>query len=35
MDMILGHNQFIGISHTSEERAREREKKFSNVENKF
>ena len=33
MDVILGHNQFIGISHISEERGREREKKFSKVEN--
>ncbi len=33
MDLILGHNQFLGISHISEERSREREKKFSNVEN--
>ncbi len=33
MELILGHNQFIGISHISEEKAREREKKFSNVEN--
>lgn len=31
--MIIGHNQFIGISHTSEDRSREREKKFSNIEN--
>jgi len=33
MDLILGHNQFIGISHISEERSRDREKKFSNVKN--
>lgn len=33
MDLILGHNQFIGISHISEERGREREKKFSNIKN--
>ncbi len=33
MELILGHNQFIGVSHTSEGRAREREKKFSKVEN--
>ena len=33
MELILGHNQFIGISHISEERGREREKKFSKVEN--
>jgi len=33
MELILGHNQFIGISHISEERSREREKKFSKVEN--
>ena len=33
MELILGHNQFIGISHISEERSREREKKFSKIEN--
>lgn len=33
MELILGHNQFIGISHISDERSREREKKFSNVKN--
>lgn len=33
MDLIIGHNQFIGISHTSEDRSREREKKFSDIEN--
>ena len=33
MELILGHNQFIGVSHTSEERGRERDKKFSKVEN--
>jgi len=33
VELILGHNQFIGISHISEERGREREKKFSEVEN--
>ena len=33
MDLILGHNQFIGISHISEERSRERQKKFSDVKN--
>jgi len=33
LDLILGHNQFIGISHISEERSREREKKFSDVKN--
>jgi hypothetical protein len=33
VELILGHNQFIGISHISEERGREREKKFSKVEN--
>ena len=33
MELILGHNQFIGVSHISEERAREREKTFSKVEN--
>jgi len=31
MDLILGHNQFIGISHTSEERGIELQKKFYNV----
>jgi hypothetical protein len=31
MELLLGHNQFIGISHISDERSREREKKFSNV----
>lgn len=35
MDLLLGHNQFIGISHISEERSREREKKFSDVKNIF
>lgn len=33
MQLILGHNQFIGISHISEERSREKERKFSRVEN--
>jgi hypothetical protein len=33
MRLILGHNQFIGVSHISEERGRERAKKFSKVEN--
>lgn len=33
MELILGHNQFIGISHISDERSREREKRFSDVEN--
>lgn len=33
MELILGHNQFIGISHISDERSREREKKFSDVKN--
>jgi len=33
MDLILGHNQFIGISHISEEMSREKEKKFSNIKN--
>jgi hypothetical protein len=33
VELILGHNQFIGISHISEEQGRERERKFSKVEN--
>jgi hypothetical protein len=33
MELILGHNQFIGVSHTSEERGRERARRFSKVEN--
>ncbi|VVB59236.1 Uncharacterised protein [uncultured archaeon] len=33
MELILGHNQFIGISHISDERSREREKYFSDVKN--
>lgn len=33
MKLILGHNQFIGISHISDERSREREERFSKVEN--
>lgn len=33
MELILGHNQFIGINHTSEDRSREKEKKFSKIEN--
>lgn len=35
MDLILGHNQFIGVSHTSEERGRERDRKFSKAEKIF
>ena len=31
MELILGHNQFIGISHISEEKSRERERQFSDV----
>ena len=30
MNLILGHNQFLGISHISEEQSKERDKKFSN-----
>ncbi len=33
MDLILGHNQFIGISHISEEKSREKEKIFSDIKN--
>ncbi len=33
MELILGHNQFLGISHISEERGGEREKRFSDVKN--
>jgi hypothetical protein len=33
VELVLGHNQFIGVSHISEERGREREKKFSKVDN--
>lgn len=33
MELILGHNQFIGISHISDDKSREREKKFSKIEN--
>jgi len=33
MELLLGHNQFLGISHISEERSRERDKKFSDVKN--
>jgi hypothetical protein len=33
MELILGHNQFIGINHISDEKSRERERKFSKVEN--
>jgi len=33
VELVLGHNQFIGVSHISEERGREREKKFAKVEN--
>ena len=32
MELILGHNQFIGISHISEERSRERNQRFSTPE---
>jgi len=32
MQLILGHNQFIGISHISEEKSREKERQFSKVE---
>jgi hypothetical protein len=33
VELILGHNQFLGVSHISEERGRERAKRFANVEN--
>ena len=33
MNLILGHNQFLGISHISEEQSKERDKKFSNIKN--
>lgn len=33
MKLILGHNQFIGISHISESKSREQDAKFANVEN--
>jgi hypothetical protein len=33
MNLILGHNQFLGISHISEDRARDRERKFSDIKN--
>lgn len=33
MDLVLGHNQFLGISHISEDKARDRERKFSNIQN--
>lgn len=33
MDLILGHNQFIGISHTSEEKGIELQKKFYDASN--
>ncbi len=33
MRLILGHNQFLGISHISEEKSRERDRKFSDVKN--
>jgi len=33
LKLILGHNQFIGISHISEDKSRDREKFFSKVEN--
>jgi len=32
MELILGHNQFIGISHISEEQSRERNQRFSTAE---
>jgi hypothetical protein len=35
VELIHGHNQFIGISHISEERGQEREKTFSKVENVY
>jgi hypothetical protein len=31
--IILGHNQFIGVDHLSQDRARDRVQKFSNVQN--
>lgn len=33
MKLILGHNQFIGISHISEEKSIQRERRFSDVRN--
>jgi hypothetical protein len=33
MKLILGHNQFIGISHTSYSDSKKKEARFSNVEN--
>jgi len=33
MELILGHNQFIGVSHTSEDKSIELQKKFSDAEN--
>jgi hypothetical protein len=35
LELILGHNQFIGINHVSNDKAREREKKFSKIENVY
>lgn len=35
MELILGHNQFIGISHISEEKSREKERLFSDVKKIF
>jgi len=32
MELILGHNQFLGISHISEQRSRERFQRFSTAE---
>jgi hypothetical protein len=31
MELLLGHNQFLGISHISGDQSREREKEFSDV----
>ncbi len=33
MELILGHNQFIGVSHTSEDRSMELQRKFYDAEN--
>lgn len=33
MELILGHNQFIGVSHTSEDRSIELQRKFYDAEN--
>jgi len=33
MELLLGHNQFLGISHISESKAREKEMRFSDVKN--